>query len=75
MSVDMTAEQTGPRLATARDYLELMKPRIMMLVVFTALAGLVAAVGITGQGINPVLAVVAIRRAWFRRRWRNQYVV
>lgn len=60
MSVDMTAEQTGPKLATARDYLELMKPRIMMLVVFTALAGLVAAVGITGQGINPVLAVVAI---------------
>lgn len=60
MSVDMTAEQTGPRLATARDYLELMKPRIMMLVVFTALAGLVAATGITGQGINPVLAMVAI---------------
>lgn len=60
MSVDMSAEQTGPKLATARDYLELMKPRIMMLVVFTALAGLVAAIGITGQGINPVLAVVAV---------------
>lgn len=60
MSADMTAEQTSPKLATARDYLELMKPRIMLLVVFTALAGLVAAIGITGQSVNPVLAVVAI---------------
>lgn len=60
MSVEMTAEQTSPRLATAKDYVELLKPRIMMLVVFTALAGLVAAVGVTGQGMNPVLASVAI---------------
>ena len=60
MSVDMTAQETSPKLATARDYVELMKPRIMMLVVFTALAGLVAAVGVTGQGINPVLATVVI---------------
>ena len=56
MSIDMTAQDTQPRLASAKDYVELMKPRIMMLVVFTALAGLVAAVGVTGQGINPVLA-------------------
>lgn len=60
MSVDMTAQETSPKLATARDYIELMKPRIMMLVVFTALAGLVAAVGVTGQDINPVLATVVI---------------
>lgn len=60
MSVEMTAEQTSPKLATAKDYVELLKPRIMMLVVFTALAGLVAAVGVTGQGINPVLAAVTI---------------
>lgn len=60
MSVEMTAEQTSPKLATAKDYVELLKPRIMMLVVFTALAGLVAAVGVTGQGMNPVLAAVAI---------------
>ncbi len=60
MSVDMTAENTTPKLATAGDYVELLKPRIMMLVVFTALAGLVAATGVTGQGINPVLATVAI---------------
>lgn len=56
----MTAENTTPKLATAGDYVELLKPRIMMLVVFTALAGLVAATGVTGQGINPVLAAVAI---------------
>ena len=60
MSVDMTAETTTPKLATAGEYVELLKPRIMMLVVFTALAGLVAAVGVTGQGINPILATVAI---------------
>lgn len=60
MSVDMTVSPPQARLATARDYVELMKPRIMMLVVFTALAGLVAAVGVTGQGINPVLASFAV---------------
>ncbi|MFN3211546.1 MAG: heme o synthase [Henriciella sp.] len=60
MSVDMTAQPATPKFATARDYVELMKPRIMMLVVFTALAGLVAAVGVTGQEVNPVLAAVAI---------------
>ncbi|MEO1187756.1 MAG: heme o synthase [Pseudomonadota bacterium] len=60
MSVEMTAQNTSPRLATARDYFELLKPRIMMLVVFTAFAGLVAAVGVTGTAINPVLAAIAI---------------
>ena len=60
MSVVMTATTTSPRLATASDYIELLKPRIMMLVVFTALAGLVAAVGVSGQEVNPVLATVAI---------------
>lgn len=60
MSIDMTAPETSPKLATARDYVELMKPRIMLLVVFTALAGLVAAVGVSRQSINPVLASVAI---------------
>ncbi len=56
----MTAEQSHPELATAKDYVDLLKPRIMMLVVFTALAGLVAAIGVSGQTINPVLACVAI---------------
>jgi len=38
------------------DFLELMKPRVMSLVVFTSLAGLVAAPG----DLHPVLAVIAI---------------
>ncbi|THD82023.1 MAG: protoheme IX farnesyltransferase [Phenylobacterium sp.] len=39
-----------------QDFIQLMKPRVMSLVVFTALTGLVCA----GRPINPVLAAVAI---------------
>ncbi|QRM54563.1 heme o synthase [Sinorhizobium sp. BG8] len=42
--------------ATARDYFELLKPRVMSLVVFTALAGLVLAPG----HINAFIGVIAI---------------
>jgi len=49
----------APRYATAGDYVQLMKPRIMMLVVFTGLAGLVSAVGVTGEAINPFMAAIA----------------
>jgi protoheme IX farnesyltransferase len=42
--------------ADARDYFALLKPRVMSLVVFTALAGLVLAPG----HINPVLAIISI---------------
>jgi protoheme IX farnesyltransferase len=42
--------------ASAMDYVRLMKPRVMSLVVFTALAGLVAAPG----DIHPFTAAVAI---------------
>ncbi len=42
--------------ASARDYFELLKPRVMSLVVFTAFAGLVLAPG----HINPVLGFIAI---------------
>ena len=42
--------------ATARDYLVLLKPRVMSLVVFTGLVGLVLAPG----HINPVLAAISI---------------
>ncbi|MDQ0466665.1 protoheme IX farnesyltransferase [Caulobacter ginsengisoli] len=38
------------------DYLQLLKPRVMSLVVFTALTGLVCA----GKPINPIIAFVAI---------------
>lgn len=45
-----------PSLATASDYLALLKPRVMSLVIFTALVGLVVAPG----HIHPVLAFTAL---------------
>jgi protoheme IX farnesyltransferase len=42
--------------ATARDFFELLKPRVMSLVVFTAFAGLVLAPG----HINPLIGLIAI---------------
>ncbi|MGB3624804.1 MAG: heme o synthase [Henriciella sp.] len=51
--------QAAPRHATAADYINLMKPRIMMLVVFTAFAGLVAAQSMTGVSMNPIMAGIA----------------
>ncbi|MBL8581519.1 MAG: protoheme IX farnesyltransferase [Rhizobiaceae bacterium] len=42
--------------ATARDYLSLLKPRVMSLVVFTAFVGMVAA----PVALNPAIAMVAI---------------
>ena len=52
------SEALSPPKVAARwqDYLQLMKPRVMSLVVFTALTGLVCA----GQPIHPVLGAVAI---------------
>ena len=51
-------KNAGIRLsrATARDFLALLKPRVMALAVFTAFVGLVAAPGV----MNPASAVVAI---------------
>ena len=46
----------SPSLATPGDYVELLKPRVMSLVVFTALVGMVVAPG----SINPVIAVTAL---------------
>ncbi len=48
--------ENGLPEASARDYFELLKPRVMSLVVFTAFAGLVLAPG----HINPVLGLIAI---------------
>jgi heme o synthase len=47
-----------PRLSEAgpRDFWELLKPKVMTLVVFTALGGLIAA----PAGLNPALAAIAI---------------
>ncbi len=43
-------------LAGPRDYFALLKPRVMSLVIFTALVGMVAAPG----GIHPVLAAISL---------------
>src|SRR6201993_205913 len=46
----------APSIAGARDYLELMKPRAMSLVVFAALVGLVLAPG----HVHPVIGLTAL---------------
>jgi protoheme IX farnesyltransferase len=45
-----------PPVATARDYFQLLKPRVMTLVVFTGIAGMLVAPG----SLHPVLAAVGI---------------
>jgi protoheme IX farnesyltransferase len=54
----MTDVQTRPVLSTAQpeDYFQLLKPRVMSLVVFTAATGLVVAPG----SINPFVAAIAV---------------
>jgi protoheme IX farnesyltransferase len=52
----MSTEAVAVAAATARDYLDLMKPRVMSLVVFTGLVGWVAAPGVG----DPILAAAAI---------------
>ena len=55
-AVDAASPQASSALADWRDYIALMKPRVMTLVVFTGLAGLVAAPG----ALNPISAAIAI---------------
>jgi protoheme IX farnesyltransferase len=52
----LAGEQAVLSAATWRDYVALLKPRVMSLVVFTALAGLVAAPG----ALHPILAATAV---------------
>ena len=52
----VAAEQVRISEATFRDYFELLKPRVMSLVIFTAFAGMVVAPG----HINPVIGFIAI---------------
>ena len=56
--VDHNAIDALPRISEAEvgDYLALLKPRVMSLVIFTALVGLVIAPG----HVHPVLAFTAI---------------
>ncbi len=60
MSVETTAGAAQDIAASvgmrARDYATLLKPRVMSLVVFTGLAGLIVAPG----GLHPLLAAVAV---------------
>lgn len=51
-----TAHSTARTPARWQDYLQLLKPRVMSLVVFTGLTGLVAA----DRPMNPILGAVAI---------------
>jgi protoheme IX farnesyltransferase len=51
-----TVARVEPSIAGAGDYFELMKPRVMSLVVFTALVGLYVAPG----HIHPVIAATAL---------------
>jgi heme o synthase len=53
---DRTTAAPSISMATAGDYLALMKPRVMSLVVFTALVGIVLA----PSGQHPVIAAVAL---------------
>jgi len=51
-----TAQTTTRAPARWQDFVQLLKPRVMSLVVFTALTGLICA----GHAVHPVLAAVAI---------------
>ena len=50
------AEQAEPSLATVSDYIALLKPRVMSLVIFTALVGLAVAPG----HIHPLIGFTAL---------------
>src|SRR6201996_1892199 len=56
--VDHNAIELSPRISEAdvADYIALLKPRVMSLVIFTALVGLVIAPG----HVHPVLAITSI---------------
>jgi len=54
--MSVTVARVEPSIAGVGDYIELMKPRVMSLVVFTALVGLAVAPG----HIHPVIAFTAL---------------
>ena len=56
MSADVNTNHQDLSLSEPADYFELMKPRVMRLVVFTALVGMLLAPG----PIDPVLGVISI---------------
>ena len=52
--------QDSNNLGSPYDYINLMKPRVMSLVVFTAFVGYYNAVPVLGNSINPFLASIGI---------------
>src|ERR1700753_1199817 len=54
--MSITVARVEPSIAGGGDYVELMKPRVMSLVVFTALVGLYVAPG----HVHPVIAATAL---------------
>ena len=54
--MSLTVARVEPSIAGVGDYIELMKPRVMSLVVFTALVGLVVAPG----HVHPVIGMTAL---------------
>src|ERR1700753_1073939 len=54
--MSITVARVEPSIAGGGDYVELMKPRVMSLVVFTALVGLCVAPG----HVHPVIAATAL---------------
>ncbi len=54
--MSVTLARAEPSIAGVGDYIELMKPRVMSLVVFTALVGLVVA----PSHVHPVIGLVAL---------------
>jgi protoheme IX farnesyltransferase len=55
-AASLTTERTGASLAGPSDYVALLKPRVMSLVVFTALAAMIVAPG----SLHPVMAFAAL---------------
>src|SRR5580658_3154155 len=54
--MSVTVARVEPSIAGVGDYIELMKPRVMSLVVFTALVGLLVAPG----HVHPVIGLTAL---------------
>jgi heme o synthase len=54
--VETEISRIGPAESSVGDFVQLMKPRVMSLVVFSALTGMVVAPG----SIHPVLAIIAL---------------
>jgi protoheme IX farnesyltransferase len=54
--MSVTVARVEPSIASVGDYIALLKPRVMSLVVFTALVGLLIAPG----HVHPVIAFTAL---------------